>query len=142
MASFNTTSLPTDVQEVLINERDFLGEIVRSVLQEILELEITEHIGAEPHERTEKREGPGARPHGDVRTGVSTRRVAKITEELCGSSFGRSTVSALSGALDAEPAAWRNRPLSDTCYPYLVIDARYEKVRRAGRVVSQGVCSS
>src|SRR5660398_297603 len=62
LASFNTTSLPTDVQEVLINERDFLGEIVRSVLQEILELEITEHIGAEPHERTEKREGPGARP--------------------------------------------------------------------------------
>jgi len=71
--------------------------------------------------------------------GVSTHRVAKITEELCGGSFGKSTVSSLSPRPDTELEARRERSLSDTCYPYLVVDARYEKVPRAGRVVSQGV---
>ena len=71
--------------------------------------------------------------------GVSTRKVAAITEELCGTSFSKSQVSALTGRLDAELAAWRTRPLTDTAYPYLSVDARYEHVRIDGRVVSQGV---
>ena len=71
--------------------------------------------------------------------GVSTRKVAKVTEELCGTSFSKSTVSALTGRLDAELTMWRTRPLSDHAWPYLFVDARYEKVRRGGRVVSQGV---
>ena len=41
--------------------------------------------------------------------GVSTRKVAAITEELCGTSFSKSQVSALAGALDAELEAWRER---------------------------------
>jgi putative transposase len=70
--------------------------------------------------------------------GVSTRKVAAITEQLCGTSFSKSQVSALTGRLDAELAAWRERPLPAS-YPYLTVDARYEHVRVDGQVVSQGV---
>ncbi len=71
--------------------------------------------------------------------GVSTRKVAEITEVLCGTSFSKSLVSHLAGELDTELAAWRARPLADTTYPYLFVDARYEHVRLDGRIVSQGV---
>jgi transposase-like protein len=70
--------------------------------------------------------------------GVSTRKVAAITEQLCGTSFSKSQVSALTGTLDTVLAAWRERPLS-VAYPYLSVDARYEHVRGDGHVVSQGV---
>jgi len=70
--------------------------------------------------------------------GVSTRKVKKITEELCGLEISRSQVSNLAKNLDEEIAIWRNRPLEKE-YPYLVVDARYEDVRQRGRVVSQGV---
>lgn len=71
--------------------------------------------------------------------GVSTRKVAAITEQLCGTSFSKSQVSALTARLEAELAAWRERPLTAAGYPYLTVDARYEHVRIDGRVVSQGV---
>jgi len=71
--------------------------------------------------------------------GVSTRKVREITEVLCGTSFSKSLVSELAGQLDAELAAWRNRPLTETTYPYLSVDARYEHVRQGGQIVSQGV---
>jgi transposase-like protein len=71
--------------------------------------------------------------------GVSTRKVAAITEELCGTSVSKSQVSALTSRLDAEVAAWRSRPLDEHAYPYLSVDARYEHSRIDGRVVSQGV---
>jgi putative transposase len=71
--------------------------------------------------------------------GVSTRKVAAITEELCGTSFSKSQVSALVGRLDPELQAWRERPLTAAAYPYLVVDARYEHARVDGRVVSPGV---
>jgi len=70
--------------------------------------------------------------------GVSTRKVASITEELCGRSFSSQLVSKLSGELDEKVAEWNNRPL-EVDYPYLVVDAEDEKVRRGGRVISQGV---
>ena len=70
--------------------------------------------------------------------GVSTRKVAAITEQLCGVSFSKSQVSALTGTLDTVLAAWRERPLT-VSYPYLSVDARYEHVRVDGQVVSQGV---
>jgi putative transposase len=41
--------------------------------------------------------------------------------------------------LDAQLGAWRSRPLEAEAYPYVFVDARYEKVRADGRVVSQGV---
>ena len=71
--------------------------------------------------------------------GVSTRKVREITEVLCGTSFSKSLVSELAGQLDAELDAWRNRPLTETTYPYLSVDARYEHVRQGGQIVSQGV---
>ena len=70
--------------------------------------------------------------------GVSTRKVQRITEQLCGLEVSRSQVSALVVDLQAEIDAWRSRPLAKR-YPYLVIDARYEKVRRRPHVVSQAV---
>jgi transposase-like protein len=71
--------------------------------------------------------------------GVSTRKVREITEVLCGTRFSKSLVSELAGQLDGELAAWRERPLTETSYPYLTVDACYEYVRQGGHVVSQGV---
>src|SRR5215210_7630666 len=71
--------------------------------------------------------------------GVSTRKVKEVTEVLCGTSFSKSLVSSLAGRLDAELEAWRERRLEAAAYPYLFVDARYEKVRVGRRVVSQGV---
>jgi putative transposase len=169
-------------QAMLLDDPTFLKEIVERVLQELLEAEMTEHIGAAPYERTERRTGQrnGYKPR-TLRTrvgtlnllvpqdregtfstrlfsryqrnekalvlalmemyveGVSTRKVKDITEELCGTSFSKSLVSSLAGQLDAELDGWRKRPLESKAHPYLFVDARYEKVRIDGRVVSQGV---
>ena len=70
--------------------------------------------------------------------GVSTRKVKKITEELCGLEISKSQVSALAKGLDTEIETWRERPLTKG-YPYLVVDALYEKVRHNGAIVSRGV---
>jgi putative transposase len=70
--------------------------------------------------------------------GVSTR-VKEVTEELCGTSFSKSLVSSLAGSLDSELEAWRDRPLEAQSYPYVFVDARYEKVRVDHKVVNQGV---
>ncbi len=64
--------------------------------------------------------------------GVSTRKVAKITSELCGLDVSSTQVSRASKLLDEELEAWRNRPLDRV--EYLVLDARYEKVRVSGSV--------
>ncbi len=64
--------------------------------------------------------------------GVSTRKVAAITEQLCGASVSSSQVSRATAQLDPVLEAWRTRPLS-IC-PYLYLDARYEKVRQDGQV--------
>ncbi len=65
--------------------------------------------------------------------GVSTRKVAAITKELCGLDVTSSQVSRAAEELDKELEAWRNRPLTE--HPYLILDARYEKIRHAGSVV-------
>jgi len=170
------------VQEVLLDDPGFLRELVERAVQQILEAEMTEHVGAAPYERVEGRTGQrnGHKPR-TLRTrvgtlnllvpqdregtfstrlfsryqrnekaltlalmemyleGVSTRKVKDITEKLCGSSFSKSLVSSLAGSLDSELEAWRDRRLEAGVYPYLFVDARYEKVRVDGRVVSQGV---
>jgi putative transposase len=69
--------------------------------------------------------------------GVSTRKVAAITEKLCGLEVTSSQVSRAAEALDEELEKWRSRPIGET--PYLVLDARYEKVRHGGSVVSCAV---
>lgn len=70
--------------------------------------------------------------------GVSTRKVSKIVETLCGLSISKSQVSDLCKSLDSQLRVWRNRRLEQR-YPYLVIDARYEKVRTPNGVVSRAV---
>jgi putative transposase len=169
-------------QEILLDDPAFLREIVERVVQQVLEAEMTEHIGAAPYERTDARSGHrnGYKPR-TLRTrvgtlnllvpqdregtfstrlfsryqrnekalclalmqmyveGISTRKVKEVTEELCGTSFSKSLVSSLAASLDAELEAWRDRPLEAASYPYVFVDARYEKVRVDGRVVSQGV---
>jgi putative transposase len=168
-------------QEALLDDPSFLKEILERVLQELLEAEMTQHIGA-AYERAENRtcRRNGHKPR-TLRTrvgtlnllvpqdregmfstrlfaryqrnekalclalmemyveGVSTRKVKEITEELCGTSFSKSLVSSLAGSLDSELEGWRNRRLEAEAYPYVFVDARYEKVRMDHRIVSQGV---
>lgn len=70
--------------------------------------------------------------------GVSTRKVSKIVETLCGTTVSKSQVSDLTKRLDKQLDLWRNRQLDDS-YPYLMVDARYEKVRTKQGVISQAV---
>jgi putative transposase len=170
------------VQGILLDDASFLKEIVERVIQELLETEMTEHVGAAPYERVVGRTGHrnGHKPRA-LRTrvgtlnlmvpqdregtfstrlfaryqrnekalvlalmemyveGVSTRKVTEITEALCGTSFSKSLVSSLAGQLDSELEAWRARRLEAEAYPYVFVDARYEKARVGHRIVSQGV---
>ena len=168
-------------QEVLMDDPDFLRQLVERAIQDILKMEMDQHIGAERYERSSSRKSHrnGYKPR-MLRTrvgtlnllvpqdrdgsfsstlfaryqrsekalllslmemylkGVSTRKVTKVTETLCGTSFSKSQVSALTSRLESEMAAWRNRPLTHK-YPYIIIDARYEDVRVGGSITSQGV---
>ncbi len=182
MAKSHGTGAKAVAHAALTDDPDFLRQIVERTLQEILEAELTAHLGAARYERGAGRTGQrnGYRPrtlHTRVGTltllvpqdrestfstqlfaryrrnekalvlalmemyleGVSTRKVADITEVRCGTSFSKSLVPHLAGELDTELAAWRARPLADTTYPYLFVDARYEHVRSDGRIISQGV---
>lgn len=69
--------------------------------------------------------------------GVSTRKVARITEELCGFEVSSTEVSRCAALLDDELEAWRERKLG--AYPYVLLDARYEKIRHGGQVVDAAV---
>ncbi|MBF8436208.1 IS256 family transposase [Halanaerobiaceae bacterium Z-7014] len=73
-----------------------------------------------------------------VINGVSTRKIENVTEELCGKSFSKSTVSNLCKQLDPIVKAFQNRQL-EKHYPFLVVDAIYLKVRENGRVRSKGL---
>jgi putative transposase len=69
--------------------------------------------------------------------GVSTRKVTEVMEQLCGLDVSSTQVSRATQMLDEELTAWRQRPIGEI--PYLVLDARYEKVRHGGSVVSCAV---
>lgn len=70
--------------------------------------------------------------------GVSTRKVKAITEELCGHEFSASTISRVNQTLDEELEKFAQRQLEEA-YPYLILDARYEKVREQGVIRSRAV---
>ena len=170
------------VLEALVAEdHDFMKVLMKEALQEILEGEMTEFLGAMPSERTEGRNGYRAGYYGrslitrigklELRIprdrngefstalferyarsekalvaalaemyvqGVSTRKVKAITEELCGHSFSASSISTINKGLDETLERFANRHL-DEAYPYLILDARYEKVRETGVIRSQAV---
>ena len=169
------------VNELFSKSPDGLREIVRTVMQEMLEGEMTDALSAEKGERTTARLGyrsgyytrtlitrvgklelrvPQDRD-GRFSTelferyqrseqalvatlaemyvqGVSTRKVKAITEELCGHAFSASSISAINKRLDESLRAFAERPLGEP-FPYLILDARYEKVREGGVVASQAV---
>lgn len=72
-----------------------------------------------------------------VVNGVSTRKITKITEELCGTQFSKSTVSDLCKRLDPIVQAWNNRSLREQRYPFVLVDALVLKIREEGRVRSR-----
>jgi transposase-like protein len=179
------TAREDDARELseLQPQRDLVREMVRTMLHEVMEEEVTRYLGAEPHERTEERRGyrngrkgrswktrvgelelrvPQVRDTEPYRPsfiarwerseralltacaemyfqGVSTRKVAAVLEELGGFSLSATTVSKVAAELDEQIEAFRSRPLDHCRWPYLVVDARYEKVRRAKRIVSVAV---
>ncbi len=164
-----------------MQDRDFLRPLLQDVIQQVLEAEMEEAVGAGKSERTPTRAGyrsgyysrtlvtrvgklelrvPQDR-HGRFRTevferyqrsekalvaalaemyvqGVSTRKVKAITEELCGHEFSASTISRINQSLDEELAKFAARQLEED-YPYLILDARYEKVREDGLIRSRAV---
>jgi putative transposase len=159
-----------------------VAKLLESVLNQVLQAQVTEQVEADRYERTDERKGyrNGFYPHqlhtrvgtitlsvprirgGKFSTelfmryqrseqalilammemvvnGVSTRKVSQVTEELCGTEFSKSTVSDLCKSLDPIVKAWNNRPLSDSRFPFVLVDALYLKVREDGRVRSRGV---
>jgi putative transposase len=169
------------LKELLLEDEDLLRGLMKQALEQVLEAEMSEALGAGKSERSDDRLGyrsgyygrslitrvgklelrvPQDR-QGRFRTevfaryqrsekalvhavmemyiqGVSTRKVKAITEELCGHEFSASTVSEMVQQLDEELDAFAHRQLSEE-YPYLILDARYEKVRESGTVRSQAV---
>lgn len=174
-------SAKPDWKAAMGEDPDFMKGLVREVLQQVLEAEMEETLGAAKSQRTEGRIGyrsgyysrslvtrvgnlelrvPQDR-QGRFRTeiferyqrsekalvgaltemyvqGVSTRKVKAITEELCGHEFSASTISRLNQSLDEELEKFATRRLEED-YPYLILDARYEKVREDGVIRSRAV---
>ena len=71
--------------------------------------------------------------------GVSTRKVKAITEELCGHAFSASAVSDITRCLDEQLNEFASRSLESEEYPYLILDARYERVREGGVIRHRAV---
>src|SRR5438309_466902 len=181
MANRKATPARLDWKAVLTSDADGFRALLQTVVQEVLEAEMTETLQAEKNERTANRLGhrsgyydrklvtrvgvlelrvPQDRT-GRFSTelferyqrsekalvaalaemyvqGVSTRKVKAITEELCGHSFSASSISAMNQRLDDSLAQFAGRRLAEA-FPYLILDARYERVREAGVIVSQAV---
>lgn len=169
------------VVKLVEQDKDLLQELVRSSVQEILEAEMTEAVGAAKGQRSAARRGyrSGYYERGLVTRvgklelrvpqdrdgrfstelferysrverafvgalvemyvqGVSTRKVKAVTEELCGHEFSASAVSRLNVKLDETLRRFAERPLDEE-YPYLILDARYERVREDGVVSKRAV---
>ena len=181
MSKQDSSKLSVDWKALLGSDVDFVREVVRDAVQEVLEAEMDDCLGATKGERSSDRKGyrsgyytrslitrvgtlelrvPQDR-QGLFSTevferyqrsekalvdaliqmyiqGVSTRKVKEITEALCGHSFSASSVSRITATLDAELAKFGNRRLEEA-YPYLIVDARYERVREDGVVNPQAV---
>jgi transposase-like protein len=162
------------IEGLVSADRDLMKALVKEAVDQILQTEMTEFLGAAPGERTEGRGGYRAGYYGrglvtrvgriELRVprdrsgafstalferfqrsekalvsalaemyiqGVSTRKVKAITEELCGHSFSASAISAINKGLDETLTKFARRKLTEV-YPYLILDARYEKVREDG----------
>jgi putative transposase len=170
-----------EIKELIAGEEDILRPLIGAVLQEVLEAEMSQALGAEKGERIEGRLGyrsgyyvrslitrvgrvelrvpqdrqgrfsselferyqrsekalVGALAEMYIQ-GVSTRKVKTITEELCGHEFSASAISTINKRLDEELQRFMHRSLEEE-FPYLILDARYEKVREEGVIRSRAV---
>jgi putative transposase len=176
MANYQITLNEQTLQRLFTSDRQ-LAQLLESILNQVLEAQVSEQLQAERYERTDERQGyrngykprqlttrvgtltlrmPQVREGGFspdlfaryqrseqaliltlmemVVNGVSTRKVARITEELCGHEFSKSTVSDLCKGLDPVVAAWNERELSATRFPFVLVDALVIKVREGGQV--------
>src|SRR5512144_907667 len=179
MTRFEGKATRIDLKDLLSEDADLLRTLMRMALQEVLEAEIADVVGAAKGERTPTRLGyrSGYYPRtlitrvgklelrvpqdreGRFSTelferyqrsekalvaaltemyvqGVSTRKVKAITEELCGHAFAAAAISAVNKKLDEGLRQFAERRLSEA-FPYLILDARYEKVREAGVIAGQ-----
>lgn len=71
-----------------------------------------------------------------VVNGVSTRKVSRVMETLCGTSFSKSAVSDVCKDLETAVKEFQTRPLEGD-YPFLTVDATYFKVRENSRIISK-----
>jgi len=176
-------TIDTDMLQQLFTQDAGMKHLLETVVQQVLEAQVSEHLQAAPYERTEQRKGQrnGTKPrtlisragvmelqvpqvrdgsfHTDlfaryqrsekalaatvmemVVSGVSTRKVARVTEQLCGKEFSKSTVSALCSELDPVLTAWNERSVAGKMYPFLLVDAIVLKVRQEGRVRAKSWC--
>lgn len=181
MAQFNITLKSEEILEVFTRDRnEALIFLFERILNEILQIESEEQLGASFHERSQDRKDyrNGTRER-DLTTrigrlslqvprhrnkpfhtmvfesykrseaalittmvqmvvsGVSTRKVAKVVETLCGETPSKSTVSELCKRLDKEISAFRDAPLHEVDAPFLMIDATYFKARENHKIVSK-----
>ena len=170
-----------ELKALMTQNQDLLQPLVQWLLQEVLEAEMSDSLGAAKSERTEGRQGyrSGYYPRqlmtrvgtmelrvpqdrqGRFSTqlferyqrsekalvaalvemyvqGVSTRKIKTITEELCGHEFSASAISEMNVKLDGELERFARRAL-EVEFPYLILDARYEKVREEGVIRSRAV---
>jgi len=176
-----TREAKTKINKLVEEDKDLIRQIVQEAVQQVLETEMTETLGAGKSERNAARRGyrsgyyerslvtrvgkleirvPQDRD-GRFSTelferysrsekalvgalvemyvhGVSTRKVKAITEELCGHEFSPSAVSRLNVKLDESLTLFAERPLDEE-FPYLILDARYERVREGGVVRRRAV---
>ena len=179
MTRMDRSKIAEEWQGALINQTDFFKNALQEFIQQALQSEFRNFIGADDYQRTSERKGSrnGAYERqlktrvgtltlkvcrdrdGEFRTelfdryqrsekalvlgimemylwGVSTRNVEDVMEALCGFGVSKSQVSNLAVQLDEKLEPWRKRALTEN-YIYLIFDARYEKVRENGRVVSK-----
>lgn len=171
-------NVPGGVLSSLLSEKNGLAVLVEAVLNQILDAQASEQVGAQRYERSDERVAyrNGYRPRqlftrigpltlrvpqmrdGQFSTeifsryqrseqalvlslmemvvnGVSTRKVTRITEELCGATFSKSTVSQLCLALDGRVTAFNERELG--AFPFVIVDAMYFKAREGDSVQSK-----
>jgi putative transposase len=182
MAQENDDRVSVLLQEVF-SDRDGLKRFLEALVDQGMQAEVAEHLGADRHERSGFRRGHrnGSKPRTlntragtlELRVpqtrgcepyhpsmfarwqrserallvacaemyfqGVSTRKVQDVLDEMCGMEISAATVSRVASELDEKLAVFKTRRLDALDYPYLMIDARYERVRVNGHVVSQAV---
>lgn len=170
-----------ELKGLLERDEGFVRTAVQGLVQEALEAEMTEAIGASKGERTAGRLSYRSGYYGrtlvtrvgtlELRVpqdragrfstelferyqrsekalvaslaemyvqGVSTRKVKAVTEVLCGHSFSASSISQINKSLDENLKAFAERRLAEA-YPYLILDARYERIREGGVITNQAV---